>query len=109
MKLVLCIFEQLSGLKINFHKSELFCFGIAKDDEEEYRNIFGCAIGPFPFRYLGIPIHFHRLKNGEWKPVEDRFEKKISELDREDVILWGPTCFNKLSSYESSHVHVILL
>jgi retron-type reverse transcriptase len=26
MKLVLCIFEQLSGLKINFHKSELFCF-----------------------------------------------------------------------------------
>ena len=29
MKLVLCIFEQLSGLKINFHKSELFCFGQA--------------------------------------------------------------------------------
>jgi hypothetical protein len=26
MKLVLCIFEQLSGLKINFHKSETFCF-----------------------------------------------------------------------------------
>lgn len=30
MKLVLCIFEQLSGLKINFHKSEIFCFGKAK-------------------------------------------------------------------------------
>ena len=30
MKLVLCLFEQLSGLKINFHKSELFCFGRAK-------------------------------------------------------------------------------
>ena len=30
MKLILCIFEQLSGLKINFHKSELFCFGQAK-------------------------------------------------------------------------------
>ena len=27
MKLVLCIFEPLSGLKINFHKSENFCFG----------------------------------------------------------------------------------
>ena len=25
MKLVLCLFEQLTGLKINFHKSELFC------------------------------------------------------------------------------------
>ena len=26
MKLLLCAFEQLSGLKINFHKSELFCY-----------------------------------------------------------------------------------
>jgi retron-type reverse transcriptase len=33
MKLILCIFEQLSGLKINFHKSEIFCFGKAKDME----------------------------------------------------------------------------
>ena len=31
MKLLLCAFEQLSGLKINFHKSELFCFGEAKN------------------------------------------------------------------------------
>jgi hypothetical protein len=27
MKLLLCVFEELSGLKINFHKSELFCTG----------------------------------------------------------------------------------
>ena len=31
MNLLLCAFEQLSGLKINFHKSELFCFGEAKN------------------------------------------------------------------------------
>jgi hypothetical protein len=29
MKLILAAFEQVSGLKINFHKSELFCFGEA--------------------------------------------------------------------------------
>jgi hypothetical protein len=78
MKMVLCIFEQLSGLKINFHKSELFCFGKAKDDESEYTNLFGCDIGSLPFKYLGIPIHFRKLKNSEWKPVKDRFEKKLS-------------------------------
>jgi hypothetical protein len=27
LKLVLCAFEKLSGLKINFHKSEMYCFG----------------------------------------------------------------------------------
>jgi hypothetical protein len=37
MKLILSMFEQLSGLKINFHKSEIFCFGKAKDKEYEYR------------------------------------------------------------------------
>ena len=33
LKLLLCLFEQLSGLKINFHKSEFFCFGKAKEHE----------------------------------------------------------------------------
>jgi hypothetical protein len=30
IKLLLSAFEQMSGLKINFHKSEIFCFGQAK-------------------------------------------------------------------------------
>jgi hypothetical protein len=29
MKMILCAFEQVSGLKINFHKSEIYCFGKA--------------------------------------------------------------------------------
>ena len=31
MKLLLYAFEQLSGLKINFHKSKIFCFSEAKN------------------------------------------------------------------------------
>jgi hypothetical protein len=41
MKLLLAAFEQLSGLKINYHKSELFCFGDAKDHELQYEQLFG--------------------------------------------------------------------
>jgi hypothetical protein len=78
MKLVLCIFEQLFGLKINFHKGEIYCFGHAKDVENDYKQLFGCESGALPFKYLGIPIHFRILKNGEWKPVEDWFEVKLS-------------------------------
>jgi hypothetical protein len=36
MKLLLCAFEQLSGLKINFHKSEIFCFGEANENRAFY-------------------------------------------------------------------------
>jgi hypothetical protein len=48
MKLILCIFEQLSGLNINFHKSELFCFGKAED---QYKHLFGCQSGMLPIKY----------------------------------------------------------
>ena len=43
LKLILSAFEQLSGLKINFHKSELFCFGEALDDAALYTELFGCG------------------------------------------------------------------
>jgi hypothetical protein len=36
MKLLLSAFEQLSGFKINFHKTEIFCFGEAKEHESQY-------------------------------------------------------------------------
>ncbi|WVZ71439.1 hypothetical protein U9M48_020026 [Paspalum notatum var. saurae] len=58
MKLLLCVFEQLSDLKINFHKSEIFCFGEAKHYEHKYAELFGCGPGSYP---LGIPMHFHKL------------------------------------------------
>lgn len=78
MKLILCLFEQLSRLKINFNKSELFCFGRANEEQDAYRQLFGCEMGSVPFSYLGIPIHHRRLTNKERKCIEDRFKKRIS-------------------------------
>jgi hypothetical protein len=78
LKLVLVAFEKLSGLKISFHKSELFCFGKAKDRSKEYVELFGCVEGSFPFRYLGIPMHYRKLSNKHWSSIEDRFQKRLS-------------------------------
>jgi hypothetical protein len=72
LKLILLAFEQLSGLKINFHKSELFCFGEAQDEVNSYSDLFGCGQGQFPMRCLGIPIHYRILTLAEWKLVEER-------------------------------------
>lgn len=56
MKFLLCIFEQVSGLKINFHKSEMYCLGEAMDKKDAYSEIFTCNVGKLPFQYLGMPI-----------------------------------------------------
>jgi hypothetical protein len=89
LKLILTAFEQLSGLKINFHKSELFCFGEAQDDASLYADIFGCELGSFPISYLGIPIHFRRLTLSEWKFVEDRIQKRLSSWKGKLLSLGG--------------------
>jgi len=78
LKLLLCTFEQLSGLKINFHKSEIFCYGAAKEMEDIYTDLFGCNAEEYPFRYLGIPMHHRQLLNSKWSKIEERFEKKLS-------------------------------
>jgi hypothetical protein len=78
MKLLLSVFEDLSGLKINFHKSEIICFGGAKDFEDQYTELFGCNSGEYPFKYLGIPMHHRKLQNSDWRVIEERFEKKLA-------------------------------
>lgn len=81
MKIFLRDFEQLSGLKINFHKSEMFCYGEAKNCSDQYSHIFGCGMG-HPFRYLGIPMSHRKLNNKDWKVMEERFQKKLSGWKR---------------------------
>jgi hypothetical protein len=78
LKLVLSTFEKLSGLKINFYKSELFCYGKAKDVEHEYVKLFGCDTEDYPFKYLGIRMHHKRINNKDWQGVEERIQKKLS-------------------------------
>jgi hypothetical protein len=78
LKLILGAFEKLSGLKINFHKCELFCFGESKDKVREYVQLFGCKEGSFPFKYLGIPMSPGRIKLKDWAILESRFQKRLS-------------------------------
>jgi hypothetical protein len=78
MKLLLCAFEQASSLKINFHKSELFCFDQAQEAVEQYATLFRCKEGSLTLKYLGILIHCKRLSNADCKRVEERFKKRLS-------------------------------
>jgi hypothetical protein len=75
--LLLSAFKQLSGLKINFHKNKIFCFGEAKDYELLYEQLFELKKGTYPFKYLGIPIHYRRLNNKDWAIIEEGIEKKL--------------------------------
>ena len=44
LNLILGTFEQMSGLKISFHKSELLLFGKAKEKQMIYQEILTCKV-----------------------------------------------------------------
>jgi hypothetical protein len=62
LKIILYCFEWMSGLKINFHKSEVFVFGVSQQEKERLPNMLNCKLGRWLMRYLGIRISENRLR-----------------------------------------------
>ncbi|WVZ49681.1 LOW QUALITY PROTEIN: hypothetical protein U9M48_001018, partial [Paspalum notatum var. saurae] len=93
LKMILCLFEQLSGLKINFHKSEIFCFGQAKELATLYADLFGCKLGSYPFRYLGLSMHIPRGVLKKIKHFRSRFFWQYDSHKRKyRLIKWPLIC-----------------
>jgi hypothetical protein len=56
VKFLLLCFELLSGLKINFLKSEVIVMGVDHFEQARVANALNCRVGSFPLTYLGFPI-----------------------------------------------------
>ena len=78
LKWLLVCFEQLSGLKINYDKSDLTTIGLDEDRENDIARIFCCKKGQFPFKYLGVPLHHSNLQREHIQLVVDKVIKRIA-------------------------------
>jgi hypothetical protein len=74
----MCLFGSMSGLKINFHKSEIYCFGKAKEIEDLYADIFTFPIGNLLMKYLGVPIDNKKINKSLWVPMVEKLEKRFA-------------------------------
>jgi hypothetical protein len=75
--MVLPSFEQVSRMRINYDKSELIPLCIEEDELDTYINIIGCVVGKFPIKYLGIPLHYNKLRRKDIQPLIDKILKRI--------------------------------
>jgi hypothetical protein len=62
LKLLLFMFELMSGLKINFMKSEIFTINADNEVTQFYLDLFCCQVGQLPMKYLGMRVTFANLK-----------------------------------------------
>jgi hypothetical protein len=77
LKWLMVYFEKLSGMKINFNKSDLTPTNLSEEETQEYAKIFCYKVGSFPFKYLRVPLHYEKLVREDIQPIVERIMKQI--------------------------------
>jgi hypothetical protein len=110
MKLLLYIFEQLSGLKINFEKSEILSIGGDNDMDSSFADIFNCQVGLFLVKYLGVPISAKSLRVIDWVKHEEKLGKKLDTWQGNSLSYGGKTVLinSSLSNTPIYHMPMFL-
>jgi hypothetical protein len=53
----------MSYMRINYSKSELVHINIdTQEDIDSFVEIFGCPVGAFSIKYLGISLHYSKFR-----------------------------------------------
>jgi hypothetical protein len=53
LKFLLFCYEELSGMKINYAKSEVYTVGLSVEEGQKVADAFNCKLGTFRMKYLG--------------------------------------------------------
>jgi hypothetical protein len=77
LKWTMVCFEQLSGMKINYIKSDLMPMNLDENETMGYAKIFCCKVDSSPFKYLGVPLHYEKLRRKDIQPVVDKILNRI--------------------------------
>jgi hypothetical protein len=106
MKLMLYLFEQMAGLKINFDKSKVLMIGGDRELALAYVETFNCNTNEFPLKYLGVPISAGRLYVSDWLKLEEKSAKKLDTWQGGGMPYGGRTILINASLTNSSIYHM---
>uniref|UniRef100_A0A453B566 Reverse transcriptase domain-containing protein n=1 Tax=Aegilops tauschii subsp. strangulata TaxID=200361 RepID=A0A453B566_AEGTS len=78
LKALLNTFATATGLKVNYHKSNLIHINLSEDRSDIMINTLGCKRGYFPFTYLGLPLGVVKPTVEQCLPLVQRIAKKLT-------------------------------
>jgi hypothetical protein len=112
LKLILYWFERKSGIKINYHKSEVYVVGGDQKVKEEIAGKLNCKLGQFPMIYLGIPIHTKKLRQTDFVMVTEKVVKRTDPWERKLISSSGRlilvnSCLCSIPVYMMRFYHLI--
>jgi len=78
LRAILVLFESVSGLKVNFHKSMLSGINISDSWLGAAATALKCKVGKVPFMYPGLPVGGDSRRLSFWDPVVARIKSRLS-------------------------------
>jgi hypothetical protein len=74
-KLLLQVFQRISGLGVNMDKSEIILTYSSQEHLLQCANLMGCKAGKIPITYLGLPLSDKRLTKDAYLPLIQQLNK----------------------------------
>jgi hypothetical protein len=94
-KRILCWFEIISGLKVNFYKSSLIRINLDDDYTSGLANVIFCRNDTFPVIYLRFPFDVNLNRLSTWKLVLSTIKAKLSTWKEKFFNMAGKLCLIK--------------
>jgi len=82
-------FEMTSELKVNFFKSCLIGFNVARDFMEMACDFLNCREGSLPFKYLGLPVGANSGRTSTWQLLLDLLNRRLNNWGNKFISLGG--------------------
>jgi len=89
MRAVLVLFENPSGLKVNFSKSQLVGVNVTTSWLSEAGMVLSCKVGSVPFVYLGLPIGGNATRLAFWEPLLNQINSRLSSCNSKHLSFGG--------------------
>jgi hypothetical protein len=104
MKVILYCFEWLSGLKINYHKSEAYIFGMEEEEKVRIVNMLNYKLGELPMAYLEIPLSDTKLGRDAFTGLTEKISKRIPPWKGKNMssgarLILSNSCLASLPTY----------
>nr|GEX08424.1 putative RNA-directed DNA polymerase, eukaryota, reverse transcriptase zinc-binding domain protein [Tanacetum cinerariifolium] len=86
---ILICFHLTSGKGVNFNKRKLCGVGVTNSELSSMDSMIHCLASQFPCIYLGLLICAKMSRCHNWKPLVDRFHKRLSKWKSKSLPFGG--------------------
>ncbi|RVW34900.1 putative ribonuclease H protein [Vitis vinifera] len=104
LKSLLLVFGQISGLKVNLDKSNLFGINLDQNHLSRLALLLDCKASDWPILYLGLPLGGNPTACGFWDPVIERISRRLDGWQKAYLSFGGRitllhSCLSHIPSY----------